>query len=52
MMLDYIKRKDLGDRLRQAISDVLVTDNVRTGDLGGKATTDEYAKALIARVRG
>jgi len=52
MMLDYVKRKDLGDRLRQAIDDVLNKDNIRTGDLGGKATTDEYAKALVARVRG
>jgi isocitrate dehydrogenase (NAD+) len=52
MMLDYVKRKDLGDRLRQAIDDVLNKDNVRTGDLGGKATTDQYAKALVARVRG
>ena len=52
MMLDYVKRKDLGDRLRQAIDDVLNKDNVRTGDLGGKATTDQYAKALIARIKG
>jgi isocitrate dehydrogenase (NAD+) len=52
MMLDHVKRKDLGDRLRQAIDDVLNQDKVRTGDLGGTATTDQYAKALVARVRG
>ena len=52
MMLDYVKRKDLGDRLRQAIADVLNKDKVRTGDLGGSATTDQYAKALVARVTG
>ena len=52
MMLDHVKRKDLGDRLRQAIDDVLNKDKVRTGDLGGTATTDQYAKALVARVRG
>jgi isocitrate dehydrogenase (NAD+) len=52
MMLDHVERKDLGDRLRQAIDDVLNKDNVRTGDLGGKATTDQYAKALVARVKG
>lgn len=51
MMLDYVKRKDLGDRLRQAIDDVLNKDQVRTGDLGGKATTDQYAKALVARIK-
>ena len=52
MMLDHVKRKDLGDRLRQAIDDVLNKDKVRTGDLGGKATTDQYAKALVARIKG
>ncbi len=52
MMLDHVKRKDLGDRLRQAIDDVLNKDKVRTGDLGGTATTDQYAKALVARVKG
>lgn len=52
MMLDYVKRKDLGDRLRQGIDDVLNKDRIRTGDLGGSATTDQYAKALVARIRG
>ena len=52
MMLDHVKRKDLGDRLRQAIDDVLNKDKVRTGDLGGTATTDQYAKAMVARVKG
>ncbi|WP_310452308.1 isocitrate/isopropylmalate dehydrogenase family protein [Sulfuritalea sp.] len=52
MMLDHVKRKDLGDRLRQAIDDVLNKDKVRTGDLGGTATTDQYAKALVARIKG
>jgi len=52
MMLDHVGRKDLGDRLRSAIDDVLNKDKVRTGDLGGSATTDQYAKALVARVRG
>jgi 3-isopropylmalate dehydrogenase len=52
MMLDHVKRKDLGDRLRQTIDDVLNKDMVRTGDLGGTAGTDQYAKALVARVKG
>jgi len=52
MMLDHVKRKDLGDRLRGAIDAVLNTDKVRTGDLGGSASTDQYAKALVARVKG
>jgi isocitrate dehydrogenase (NAD+) len=52
MMLDHVNRKDLGDRLRQSIDDVLNKDKVRTGDLGGSASTDQYAKALVARVKG
>ncbi|MCX7147459.1 MAG: isocitrate/isopropylmalate family dehydrogenase [Sulfuritalea sp.] len=52
MMLDHVERKDLGDRLRQAINDVLNKDKVRTGDLGGGSTTDQYAKALVARIKG
>jgi isocitrate dehydrogenase (NAD+) len=52
MMLDHVKRKDLGDRVRQAISDVLNQDKIRTGDLGGSASTDQYAKALVARIKG
>jgi isocitrate dehydrogenase (NAD+) len=52
MMLDHVKRKDLGDRLRQTIDDVLNKDMVRTGDLGGTAGTDQYAKALVARLKG
>jgi isocitrate dehydrogenase (NAD+) len=51
MMLDHVKRTDLAERLRQTISDVLNKDNVRTGDLGGSASTDQYAKALIARLK-
>jgi isocitrate dehydrogenase (NAD+) len=52
MMLDHVKRQDLGDRLRTAISATLNTDNVRTGDLGGKASTKTYARALAARAAG
>jgi isocitrate dehydrogenase (NAD+) len=50
MMLDHVEQRDLAKRLRQAIDQVLNEDKVRTGDLGGKATTKEYAAALIRRV--
>lgn len=49
-MLDHVERKDLGDRLRAGIDRTLNVDNVRTGDLGGKASTAEFTKALIANV--
>jgi isocitrate dehydrogenase (NAD+) len=47
MMLDHVGRADLGNRLRQAIDTTLNVDNVRTGDLGGKAGTREFAAALV-----
>ncbi len=50
MMLDHVGRVDLGDRLRQAIDTTLNVDNVRTGDLGGKAGTREFAAALVKRL--
>ncbi len=50
MMLDHVERRDLATRLRQAIDQVLNVDQVRTGDLGGTASTKEYAAALIRRV--
>jgi isocitrate dehydrogenase (NAD+) len=52
LMLDHVKMQDKGDRIRKAVADTLNADNVRTGDLGGKATTKQYADALVARIRG
>ena len=51
MMLDHVGRADLGDRLRAAIDATLNTDQVRTGDLGGKATTREFTAALVKRIQ-
>ncbi|HZV53797.1 MAG TPA: isocitrate/isopropylmalate family dehydrogenase [Rhodocyclaceae bacterium] len=51
MMLDHVGRSDLGDRLRKAIDQTLNVDQVRTGDLGGNATTDEFAAALVKRIK-
>ncbi len=50
MMLDHVRRTDLGDRLRTAIDATLNVDQVRTGDLGGKASTGEFSRALVARI--
>ena len=52
MMLDHVGRKDLGDRLRSAIDEVLNVDKIRTGDLGGSANTKAYAKAVAVRAAG
>jgi isocitrate dehydrogenase (NAD+) len=51
MMLDHVGRADLGDRLRKAINDTLNVDQIRTGDLGGKASTREFAAALVKRIQ-
>ncbi len=51
MMLDHVGRGDLGGRLRTAIDQTLNVDGIRTGDLGGKAGTREFAGALTQRIR-
>jgi isocitrate dehydrogenase (NAD+) len=49
MMLDHIGEIEAGKRLRCAIETTIVKDNVRTKDLGGRATTDEFARAVARR---
>ncbi|MCR6667130.1 MAG: isocitrate/isopropylmalate family dehydrogenase [Methyloversatilis sp.] len=51
LMLDHVNMQDKGDRIRKAVSETLNIDNVRTGDLGGRASTKEYTTALVARIR-
>jgi isocitrate dehydrogenase (NAD+) len=50
MMLDHVKLTDKATRLRQALDATLNIDKVRTGDLGGKATTAEFTRALVSRI--
>lgn len=50
MMLEHIDRLDLATRLREAIDATLNEDGIRTGDLGGHATTADYAGAVIRRI--
>jgi len=50
MMLDHCKLGDQAARLRTAIDATLNIDKVRTGDLGGSASTAQYTKALVARI--
>jgi isocitrate dehydrogenase (NAD+) len=51
MMLDHVERQDLGDRLRNAIEQTLNIDGIRTGDLKGSASTQQYANALVSRIK-
>ena len=50
MMLDHIDRGKLAHQLRKAIDRTVNEDKVRTGDLGGTASTKEFAQAIIARL--
>ena len=50
MMLDHCKLPDLATRLRRAIDETLNVDKVRTGDLGGNASTAVFTKALVSRI--
>ena len=50
MMLDHCKLQDLARRLRTAIDATLNIDQVRTGDVGGKASTAAFTKALVSRI--
>jgi isocitrate dehydrogenase (NAD+) len=49
MMLDHVGELEAGKRLRCAVETAIVKDNVRTKDLGGRATTDEFARAVARR---
>jgi isocitrate dehydrogenase (NAD+) len=50
MMLDHVGRDDTARRIRTAVDLTLHEDRIRTGDLGGKATTAQYAKAVVRRL--
>ena len=50
MMLEHVNRADLAKRLRAAVDRTLCEDNVLTGDLGGKATTKEFSRAVVRRL--
>jgi isocitrate dehydrogenase (NAD+) len=50
LMLDHVNRSDLADRLRSAVLKTLQEDGVRTRDLGGQATTRDFAAAIVRRL--
>jgi isocitrate dehydrogenase (NAD+) len=50
MMLDHVGEVERGNRIRAAVEDTIVTDNVRTRDLGGTASTREFGDAVAKRV--
>jgi isocitrate dehydrogenase (NAD+) len=50
MMLDHLGETAAADRVRRAIVATIVADGVRTRDLGGTATTQEFGNAVAHRV--
>ncbi|HJV83682.1 isocitrate/isopropylmalate dehydrogenase family protein [Noviherbaspirillum sp.] len=50
LMLDHVGQSDLATRLRNGIQQTLMEDQVRTRDLGGSASTDEFTAALVKRL--
>ncbi len=50
MLLDYMGEREAAERLQRAITAVIAEDHVRTRDLGGSASTGEFARAVARRV--
>jgi isocitrate dehydrogenase (NAD+) len=49
MMLDHLGELDRAQRLRDAIVTTIVRDGIRTRDLGGTASTEEFGSAVAKR---
>ena len=50
MMLDHVGELDRARRIRVAVEHVIVRQNIRTRDLGGTASTQEFGDAVAKRV--
>ena len=50
MLLDHVGEMERGNRVRAALEDVIVRQNIRTRDLGGTASTREFGDAVARRV--
>jgi len=51
MMLDWLDLTEPARRIEQAVLKVYAEGKVKTGDLGGKANTAEFTKAIIDAMR-
>ena len=50
MMLEHCHLPHMAARLRTGIDQTLNVDRIRTGDLGGRASTAEFTRALVERL--
>src|SRR6185295_2136955 len=51
LMLEDLGEREAAAKVRGAVERVLAAGKVRTGDLGGSATTREYVDALVREIR-
>jgi isocitrate dehydrogenase (NAD+) len=51
LMLRYLNEKEAADRIERAVQSVYENGHIRTGDLGGKATTEHFVAALLAEIK-
>jgi isocitrate dehydrogenase (NAD+) len=51
LMLRHIGESDCADRAEKAMLEVFAEGEVRTRDLGGTAKTDEFATAIVDKLR-
>jgi tartrate dehydrogenase/decarboxylase/D-malate dehydrogenase len=50
MMLDHLGHRDVHDRILGAVERVVGSGKIRTPDLGGKASTQELARAIVGEI--
>jgi isocitrate dehydrogenase (NAD+) len=51
LMLEHVNHAELAGRLRTAVLQTLQQDGVRTRDLGGTASTKDFAAGIVRRLR-
>jgi isocitrate dehydrogenase (NAD+) len=51
LMLHHIEERVAADRIEQAMLKVFADGKVRTRDIGGSASTDEFAGAIISEMK-
>ena len=50
LMLDYLNEREAAERIRAALTKVLIEGRVRTRDLGGTARTTEFTDAICREI--
>ena len=50
LLCEHVDQPEAGARARKAVEQVIVRGEVRTPDLGGKASTAEFTDAVIEEV--